>query len=301
MNIAEKKFTEKINTLKIGNTKEEGGTRDYSLSVGGEITMPFYPGAADSKVLIAFEISYKEPESWPPLLAEKWSGVWDDPVKWCNKCIKEHNASLICISLAEAKNDYPGKNLNKIAQIVIDTIQEIKTPFIVKGTGLTAIDNEVIPRISEALSGEKLLIGPVISENYREITACAIEHGHALIAESPIDINIAKQLNIMLADAGLSKDSIVIDPTTGGLGYGIEYTYSIMERARLAALSGDKSLAYPFINFVGQEAWRAKESSESGWLWEAVTALTLIQAGSGLTVIRDPQTSLAIASMIENI
>ncbi|MDD2654028.1 MAG: acetyl-CoA decarbonylase/synthase complex subunit delta, partial [Candidatus Omnitrophica bacterium] len=126
--------------------------------------------------------------------------------------------------------------------------------------------------------------------------------GHSIIAESPIDINIAKQLNILISDMGLSAERIVINPTIGALGYGLEYAYSIMERGRLSALNGDKMLAMPYICFVGYEAWRAKEAKasekefpawgkekERGIAWEMVTSTALLQAGADILVMRHPQ------------
>jgi acetyl-CoA decarbonylase/synthase complex subunit delta len=93
-----------------------------------------------------------------------------------------------------------------------------------------------------------------------------------------------------------------MDPTIGSLGYGLEYAYSIMERARLAALSGDKSLASPFICFVGQEAWKAKEakaSANQGIIWEVITASSLIQSGADLLVMRHPKAIEKVNNFIE--
>jgi len=112
-------------------------------------------------------------------------------------------------------------------------------------------------------------------------------------------------LNILISDMGLALERIVINPTIGALGYGLEYAYSIMERARLAALSGDKTVACPFICFVGQEAWRAKEAKESaaeqGIIWEAMTAAALIQAGADLLVMRHPEAVNKVEKHISNL
>ncbi|MFA6358449.1 MAG: acetyl-CoA decarbonylase/synthase complex subunit delta, partial [Candidatus Omnitrophota bacterium] len=128
--------------------------------------------------------------------------------------------------------------------------------------------------------------------------------GHSLIAQSPIDINIAKQLNILISDMGLAFERIVMDPTIGALGYGLEYAYSIMERARLAALNGDKTLASAFICFVGQEVWKtkeAKESIEQGIIWEAITATSLIQSGADLLIMRHPKAIEKVNNFIETL
>ena len=175
-------------------------------------------------------------------------------------------------------------------------------PLIILGCGDDAKDNLVLPACSEAAKGERCLLGSAVQDNYKTLTAAALADGHSMVAESPIDINIAKQLNILISDMGLPLERIVINPTIGALGYGLEYAYSIMERARLAALSGDKAVASPFICTVGQEAWRAKEArvsenefpawgaqAERGIIWETVTAAALIQAGADILVMRHPQ------------
>jgi acetyl-CoA decarbonylase/synthase complex subunit delta len=157
-------------------------------------------------------------------------------------------------------------------------------------------------------------VGSAVQDNYKTLTAAVLADGHNIIAESPIDINIAKQLNILISDMGLPLERIVINPTIGALGYGLEYAYSIMERARLAALAGDKTVACPFICFVGQEAWRVKEAKasqqefpswgpqlERGIIWEAMTATALIQAGADILVMRHPEAIEKVNEYIESL
>ena len=170
-------------------------------------------------------------------------------------------------------------------------LSKVKVPLIIIGSGDDAKDNLIMPECSQAARGERCLLGCAEQDNYKTLTMSVLADGHSLIAESPIDINIAKQLNILISDLGLSLERIVINPTIGALGYGLEYAYSIMERARLAALSGDKTLASPFICFVGQESWKTKEakvSPQQGIIWETITASSLIQAGADILVMRHP-------------
>jgi acetyl-CoA decarbonylase/synthase complex subunit delta len=180
------------------------------------------------------------------------------------------------------------------------------------GCGHDETDNRVLPLLSEAAKGEQCLFGEVTQDNYKTLTASCLADGHNLICQSPIDVNIAKQLNILVSEMGFPLERIAINPTIGALGYGIEYAYSIMERARIAALTGDKMLAMPFICFVGQEAWRAKEAKSTqrenpqwgseekrGPLWEAATATLLLQAGADLLVMRHPEAAMAVRKYIE--
>jgi acetyl-CoA decarbonylase/synthase complex subunit delta len=193
-------------------------------------------------------------------------------------------------------------------------LKKVDCPLIIIGCGDDEKDNLILPVCSEVARAERCLIGSAVQDNYKTITASVLADGHNIIAESPIDINIAKQLNILISDMGLPLERIVINPTIGALGYGLEYAYSIMERARLAALSGDKTIASPFICFIGQESWRAKEAKvnasefpawgaekERGIIWEAITATALIQAGADLLVMRHPMAIDKVNSYIENL
>jgi len=181
-------------------------------------------------------------------------------------------------------------------------LKKVDVPLVILGSGDDVKDNLVLPAVAQAAKGERCLIGSAVQDNYKTLAAAVLADGHNIIAESPIDINIAKQLNILISDMGLGIERIVINPTIGALGYGLEYAYSIMERVRLAALSGDKTVATPFICLVAQESWRAKEAkatidefpswgaqSERGIIWEIITATSLIQAGADLLVMRHPK------------
>jgi acetyl-CoA decarbonylase/synthase complex subunit delta len=208
------------------------------------------------------------------------------------------------VRLLGAHPDSGDKSAEEEAKFITQLLKKVSLPLIILGCGDDEKDNLVIPACSEAAKGERALIGSAVQDNYKTITAAAMADGHNLIAESPIDVNIAKQLNILISDMGLPLERIVINPTIGALGYGLEYAYSIMERARLAALSGDKTLACPFIALVGQEAWRAKEAKESkeqGIAWEILTAAALLQAGADILVMREPQAIAKIKEYIEKL
>ena len=149
--------------------------------------------------------------------------------------------------------------------------------------------------------GENCLFGIAVQENYKTVTAACLSAQSGIIAESPIDINLAKQLNILISDMGFPLEKIVMHHATGALGYGLEYTYSILERTRLAALQGDTMMSMPMINFIGQEVWKLKEAKtsqeempqwgsekERGIYWEIITAVSLLQAGCDILVMNHP-------------
>ena len=288
------KWSAKVSTVTIGATKEEGGTRSHAISVGGEESLPFLfqEGAFAHKPVIAFEIWDVEPQDWEPGLEKAYGDSLRDPFKWAEKCVRDYKAQILCVRLQGAHPDSGNKSADEEAAFIRQLLKKVAVPLIIVGSGDDAKDNLVLPACCEAAKGERCLIGSAAQDNYKTLVAAVLADGHNIIAESPIDINIAKQLNILISDMILALDKIVINPTIGALGYGLEYAYSIMERCRLAALSGDKTVANPFICFVGQESWRAKESKvddyRQGIAWEVITATALLQAGADILVMRHP-------------
>jgi acetyl-CoA decarbonylase/synthase complex subunit delta len=191
-------------------------------------------------------------------------------------------------------------------------LKAVGVPLILWGSGYDEKDNQVMPKVSEAAKGENVLIGSVKEDNYKALTAIALADGHHLITHAPLDINIAKQINILVSDMGFPLEKVVTFQATGALGYGIEYAYSIQERQRLAALGGDKMMAMPAICDVGYESWRAKESKlvdAPGWgdakdrgpMWEATTAICLLQAGVDIIRMRHPRAVATVKNFINQI
>lgn len=298
------RWSNAINEVIIGATKQDGGSRSSVVKVGGQMSLPYLSdeGNIPNPPVIAHEIWDVAPADWPEALKEPFSNVLGKPVEWAKKCVKEFKAELLCLRLMGAHSDYGDNSPEKEAQIVKDILKAVDKPLIIIGCGDNEKDSLVLPKCAEAAKGERCLFGNAVQDNYKTLTVACLADGHNIIAESPIDINIAKQLNILISDMGLSAERIVINPTIGALGYGLEYAYSIMERGRLSALNGDKMLAMPYICFVGYEAWRAKEAKasekefpawgkekERGIAWEMVTATALLQAGADILVMRHPQ------------
>jgi len=295
-----------ISTVIIGAKKEAGGTRSDIIKIGGQNTMPllFKEGAIPHKPKIAFEISDIPPIDFDEELTAAYGEVINDPLAWAETCVNQYKAELLCLRMQGTHPDFGNKTPQSAAKFISTLLSKVGVPLIIMGSGDETKDNLIMPACSEAASKERCLIGCAAQDNYKTFTASVLADGHSIIAESPIDINIAKQLNILISDMGLSLERIVINPTIGALGYGLEYAYSIMERARLAALSGDKTLASPFICFVGQEAWKTKEaktSPEQGIIWETLTATSLIQSGADLLVMRHPKAIEKVNKYIEDL
>lgn len=294
--IAKEKWTSQVNELVIG-------TEPNVVKVGGETTLPFlhFEGQIPRRPVVALEVWDMEPQGWPAVLTSAFEGVLNDPVAWAKKC-EEYGADLICLSLVSSHPDNKNSSPAECAATAKAVVEAVNRPLIVVGSGVEAKDAGVIEAVGEALSGKNCLLGCAKPENYKTITATCLVHGHNIIASSPLDINLAKQLNILIMEMNLAANRIAIDPLVGALGYGLEYAYSIMERARIGALTGDKMLAMPVICFVGQEAWKTKEAKSTAeeapeWgdqvrraiLWETLTATSFAQAGGAIMVMRHPE------------
>jgi len=252
---ATEKWASKVSEVTIGATDKEGGTRSSVIKVGGATTLPFlhFEGVIPNPPAIAMEVWDMEPPDWPAVLKKPFGDVLGDPVEWAKKCVNEYRANFLCLRLASTSPDTKNSSPEEATRTVKRVLGAVSVPLMIIGCNQAEKDTEIIPPVSEAAKGENCLVGIAVQANYKTITAACQSGGHSIIAESPIDINLAKQLNILISDMGFPLERIVMHPATGALGYGLEYTYSIMERSRLAALQGDRMMSMPMVNFVGQE------------------------------------------------
>jgi len=313
--IPKESWTTKVIEVTLGATPAEGGTRGRTVTVGGEGTLPFlhYEGDIPHRPVIAVEVLDRRPDDWSPLLLEVWGEVLDGPAAWAAKGV-ELGADLVCLRLDSTNPDKEGRTPAEAAETVKAVLQAVDVPLIVLGPGQPEVDNDVLVAVAEATAGERLVLGLCEDKNYRTIVAAALAHKHLVVASSPIDVNLAKQLNILISDIGLPLDRILIDPTTGALGYGLEYTYSVMERLRIAALTGDRMTQLPFFCTAGLESWRQKESkvdegvpeawgdfNERAISWEVATAVALLIAGADILALRHPETIQRVIRVIDRL
>ena len=295
--IPKDKWPGSVRTVTIGATAAEGGTRTKSVTVGGQTTMPYmqFEAPTPNTPVVAIEIKSRKPEDWSPLLAEVWGEAMSDPAEWAKKAEKAE-ADLIVLSLALEDS------IDDAVKAVKSVLGATGLPLVVWGPGQAEKDNELLVPVAEATKGEKIVLGICEDKNYRTIVATAMANGHLVQARTPMDVNLSKQLNILVSDMGMPHDRIIMDPTTGALGYGIEYGYSVMERLRMAALQGDAMTQQPMMVTPGFEAWKAKESKvgegvpeawgdweNRGILWETVTAMALVESGADIIVLRHPE------------
>ena len=281
------------------------GSGANALTIGGETCYPFYTfeGEMPNKPVIAMEIWDMEPEDWPEAATAPFKDVLGDPAAWAKKCVDDYGAQAIVLQLKSTDPNDRDVKAADAAALTKKVADAIDVPLIVWGSTNPEKDEEVMKAIAEACQGKNLVLGPVEEKNYKGIGAAAMGYGHAVISSSPIDVNLAKQVNILLENLGMPMERVIVDPTTGGLGYGLEYTYSVMERLTMAAMTqGDEKLQYPMINNLGNEVWKCKEAKQTveeapllgdperrGILMEAVGAVAYLMSGSNILIMRHPE------------
>ena len=291
-------YSGKIKEIPLGR---EGNT----ITVGGESCYPFhmFEGAMPHPPKIAMEVYDKAPEDWPDAAIEPFADVAGDPAAWARKCVDIYGAEMIALQLASTDPNAEDTSADEAAAIAKKVSDAVEVPLIVFGSSSVDKDTDVLRAVCEACEGKNLIIGPLSEGNYRAIGATAIGYKHTVMACTPIDINLAKQLNILLGNLNVPDDKIIIDPTTGALGYGLEYCYSVMERIRMAALvQGDERLQFPIIANFAKEVWKTKEvkmskmeapllgdQTKRGILMEAMTAQCVLLAGADILVMRHPE------------
>ena len=303
-------YTGRIKEIKLG-------TGDKTVIVGGETSYPFYlfEGEMPHLTKIAMEVYDSSPVEWAEAALEPFVGVVDDPVAWAKKCINDYGAEMICLQLVSTDPNGLDRGADEAAEVVKKVADAIDVPLIVWGTSNHDKDTEVLRKVAEVCQGKNLTIGPVEEGDHKKVGAAAIGYQHTVVASTPIDINLAKQLNILLGNLGVPDEKLIMDPTVSGIGYGIEYCYSVMERMRMAALTQqDDRLQFPIICNVGKEVWRAKEvkitasedpkfgdAKKRGILLEAMSSMCLLMAGADVLIMRHPEAIRLIREIITDL
>ncbi|MGD8985159.1 MAG: acetyl-CoA decarbonylase/synthase complex subunit delta, partial [Desulfobacteraceae bacterium] len=256
---------------------------------------------------------YDPSEEWPVAAVAPFKDVISSPDAWAKKCVEEYGADIIVLQMKSTDPNGMDRGADEAAQVAKKVIEAVDVPVVVWGTANNQKDEEVLKKISEGCQGKNVSLAPVEEGNHKGVGASAIGYGHTIVASSPIDVNLAKQLNILLGNLGVPTDRIVIDPTTGGLGYGLEYSYSVMERIRMAALTQeDDKLQVPMISNIGNEVWKCKEAGQPleevptlgdperrGVLMETVAAVSYLLGGADVAILRHPESVKLTRSFID--
>lgn len=311
--IPREKWTGRVREVTLGATRDQGGTRTRTVTIGGDAALPFlhYEGSLPHPPALAIEVRDRKPEDWSPLLYQAWGEVMDDPGDWA-RAAEAAGADVVVLALSATLADGKPNTPANARAMVRKVLDRSGLPLAVIGPGQADLDNELLVAVAEEGKGERLLLGTCEDKNYRTIVATAMANEHLVQSKTPMDVNLSKQLVILIHDMGMPLDRIVMDPTTGALGYGIEYGYSVMERLRLAALQGDSMTQQPLMVTPGEECWKVKESKigegvPTAWgdwarraiHWETMTATSLLHAGANLVVVRHPESLRTLRALIE--
>jgi acetyl-CoA decarbonylase/synthase complex subunit delta len=290
-------YTGVVREVTIGKGKK-------SLKIGGENILPFHffdQGSNPNPAKFALEALDMEPQDWPEHLIQPFKDVITDPLKWVKRC-EELGADAVFLRLVSTDPAVKDSSADEAAALVKNVAEAINIPLIVYGSGDDRKDAEVLPKVAEACDGMNLLIGPVQKENYEIVGKALLDHGHNASALTPLDINLLKELNVKLCKF-FPAEKIVIDPESAASGYGMEYSFSLMERVKqIGIITKDNMTMMPIIADLGGECWKtkqAKENKEQGLLWEGITALSLLLAGANIVVLRHPETLKLVKETME--
>jgi len=308
--IPKNEYTGRINTVRLSRDKSE-------ILIGGECSLPFYSfeGEIKNRPIIAIEVYDSKPSGWPESVDKYYRDVYDSPVSWAKKSTDEYKADAICLQLKGINPDAGDMKPEEAAELTKTVREAINKPLIIYGDGPLEKIAEVMKKVSEKNADTNILMGWAEEDNYKTMGASAMGYNNNMIALNPLDVNIAKQLNILLTQLGLSDNRIVMDPSVSSVGYGIEYCYSAMERLKIAALlQDDKMTQMPMICNLAPEVWKVKEVKESeeqypewgdleerGINWETVSAMSMLLAGANIVVMRHPKAVSIIKEFIEEL
>lgn len=294
--IPKETYSGKINNVQLG-------TGAKAVTIGGASALPFlgFEGTFPNKPAVAMEIMDITPDDWPETLKKAIGNESANPVQWAKFCQKS-GADMVALRLMGTHPDQKNKSAEEAAKIAAEVGAAIDIPLIILGCGQVEKDTQVLQAVANATRGKNCAIGKAVEENYKTIAAAAMANDHKLIAMSQLDVNLAKQLNILLTQMGFDREKIIMDPMSSALGYGLEYTYSVMERIRLAALlQNDPMMQTPIVCDIGANVWKVKETmapdaevpewgrlEDRALAWEAMTASAMITAGADMLIMRHP-------------
>lgn len=296
---AKESFPGRIKEVAVGATSEHGGTRGKRAVVGGANGLPFHmwEGEAPNAPALAMDVVDTE-RMVPEVLHGTLGPLAKEPVEWARKCA-EWGADMLVLKLASANPEEENRTVEECESLVKEVLRSVPLPLLVYGCGSEEKDAKLMEAVSNAGRGERLFLGLAEEKAYKSLTAAAMANGHGVVAFSNLDINLAKQINILLLDFGMKPENILMDPLMAPLGMGLEYSYSVIERLRTGALVGDPVLQVPIICDCSC-AWTVPEVLEEapqkgpqvprGVHWESITAEAALVAGADIVILRHPDT-----------
>ena len=302
-------FTSSIATVTLG-------TGDKACKLGGVNVLPFYSFDApiENAPKIGVEITDAGIAAYPQKGLQEFYAGCTTPAEMAKRVETMHGASFICLHLEGADPNGENKSVEECVEIAKSVAAATELPLVIMGCKNIEKDAELFTKISEALQGKNILVLSAREENYKTVGAsAALAYGQKVGAESAVDINLAKQLNVLMTQLGVAPSSIVMNAGSAAAGYGYEYVASTLDRIRAAALAqSDDQLQMPIMTPVSTEAWGVKESimseadmpewgdaEERGIEMEITTAAAVLAGGSDAVIMRHPAAIKTIAKMID--
>ena len=305
-----------IREVTLGATKSGGGSRGKKIVIGGATTPAFYlfektPPHPPVISVDTFDMKVTLPKAIRMHVEE----VWEDTAAWAKMAVDKWGAEVLTVHLLSTDPLIKDTPPAKAAKTVEEVLQAVDVPLIIGGCGDPKKDAEVFTKVAEVTEGERVLLSSVTLDMdeagvLEGVAKAAGKHGHLVLGFTALDLNRAKELNRKLYDY-VPEDNILMDLTTAALGYGLEYSFTIHERARMAALMGDSELQHPVLSGT-TNAWAAREAwiklgpeweprSLRGPLWETLTALSLLLAGVDLFMMMHPDAVKTMKKVVEQL
>lgn len=303
-----------VREVKLGATKGEGGSRGKTVTVGGSTSPAFYlfEKAPVHPPVIAVDVFDMEVRL-PKAIKEHVEEVWNDTAAWAKMAVDKWGADIVSVHLLSTDPLIKDAKVREAAKTIENVLQVVDVPLIIGGCGDPKKDAAVFTKVAEIAEGERVLLSSLTldmgeADVLDDVAKAAAKYGQPVLAFTALDLNRARELNRKLYDH-VPEDSILMDLTTAALGYGLEYSFTIHERARLAALMGDSELQHPVLAGT-TNAWAAREAflklgpeweprEIRGPLWETITALTLLLAGVDVFMMMHPDAIRTMKKLVD--
>ena len=303
-------FSAKINEVTLG-------TGDKAVTIGGENTFPLYTfdAAAPNKVAVGFELTDAGVDKTLPGLAAFFDGC-NTVAEMAKKAETMPGVDFIALSLVGADPNGENKSVEDCLALAKEVADAITLPLVIMGCKNIEKDGQLFEKIAEALQGKNVLFVSTKEENYKVVSAAAgIAYNQKISAESAVDINLAKQLNVLINQMGVKVENHVMNVGSAAAGYGYEYVASTLDRVKAAALSqNDAMLQMPIITPVGDEAWGVKEAvvseedfpewgarEDRGVAMEVSSAASCIAGGSNAVILKHPTSVKTISELVASL
>ncbi|TYP56654.1 acetyl-CoA decarbonylase/synthase complex subunit delta [Thermosediminibacter litoriperuensis] len=293
-------------------------TLGENLKLGGESVLPFYSFDGDTghKPVIGMEIWDVHPENWPTTVMEELGDRVRNPVEWAKFCEEKYKPDFLCLRFVGANPDMGDRTPEECAQIAKEVAEAVTLPLVIAGCDSNEKNGKIFTKVAEALADKNFAFLSAVESNYKEVgAAVGLAYGNIVVAESSVDLNLAKQLNILLMQLGVKPEKMLMNPGCSAVGYGYEYVITTLDRIRLAALDqNDATLQLPIIMPVSFETWKVKESAasvedvpewgdqeERGIAMEISTSVGILAAGANAVVLRHPRSLEVVREFINSL